>query len=434
MLPSKYLKTFTPDGKEDNLLLFSTRHCSKILIDKETWKAIERCALSPENEAVLQRLGMLVKDRDEEKRSISCLFEEHNRNNTSIDIIVVLNLDCNFACKYCYEGDIKGRKYMSEATAAPLIDFIRKRFDQDKKALHLDFYGGEPLLSLDLIKEISAQLNQFTKERNASYTFGLVTNGSLFKRKTAEELVQLGLKTVKITLDGPAHIHNKSRPFKSGAESFDTIVKNIKETCDLAKIAIGGNFEQDNYREFPQLLDYLIVEGLTPEKIAQIKFDPVMKRSDRVSSPMEFHDGCGSINEPWLIDASISLREEILKRGFRTPGIKPMFCSIESLDSYVVNYNGVLYKCPGFIGMEGFEAGDIENGPTDYSLSYKNGIWKNDECIECEYLPLCFGGCRYVQFVKDGKIDSTACQRQYFDACLETFVKQDIKYGLRADK
>jgi uncharacterized protein len=433
MEPSNYLKAFTHADKEDLLLLFSTRHCSKITIKKDTWKASESCTLTPENEAVLKRLGMLVYDREEEKRSISCVFEELNRNNTSIDIIAVLNLDCNFACKYCYEGDLKGRIYMSEATAASLIDFIRKRFDQNKKALHLDFYGGEPLLSLNLIRNISGPLNQFTKERNASYTFGLVTNGSLFKRKAAEELVSLGLKTVKITLDGPAHIHNKNRPFKSGAESFEIIVRNIKETCDLAKIAIGGNFEDNNYREFPALLDRLIAEGLTPDKIAQVKFDPVMKRSDRVTSITDFNDGCMSTDEPWVMEAAIFLREEILKRGFRTPGIRPSFCSIENHNSYVVNHDGMLYKCPGFIGMKEFEAGDLKKGPTDYSSSYKTGIWNNKECMECEYLPLCFGGCRFIKFVRDGKIDSPDCQRKYFDTCLETLVKQDIKYGIKAE-
>lgn len=433
MLPSKYLKAFTSGEKEDHMLLFSTRYFSKALINKETWEAIKKCSLSPEKEASLQRLEMLVNDREEEKLSISHVFEDLNRNNTAIDIIAVLNLDCNFACKYCYEGDMKGRIYMSEGTAAALIDFIRKRFDRNKRALHLDFYGGEPLLSLGLIRDLSKQLNQLSKEKKAAFTFGLITNGSLFKQKTAEELTKLGLKTVKITVDGPAHIHNKNRPYKSGAASFDTLIRNIKDTCDLVNIAIGGNFEQDNYREFPYLLDYLIQEGLTPEKIAQVKFDPVMKPSDRFLPLMDFNDGCMSLNEPWIMEATVFLREEILKRGFKTPGIRPSFCSIENNNSYVVNHDGILYKCPGFIGMEGFEAGDLEKGPIDYSSSYKLGIWKNKECMECEYLPLCFGGCRFVKFIRDGKIDSPDCQRKYFDTCMETLVKQDIKYGIKAE-
>jgi len=434
MQPSNYYKAFSFTDKRDALLLYSTRYCSKIIVEKETWKAAEMNLLSAENRSVLQRLGLLVDERDEEKKSVSCVFEELNKKSTSVDILVVLNLDCNFACKYCYEGDMKGRIYMSEGTAAALIDFIRNRLDPKKKALHLDFYGGEPLLSINLIRDISLQVSRLIKGINGSYSFGLVTNGSLFKQKTAEELVGLGLKSVKITLDGPSHVHNKNRPFKSGAASFETIISNIKDTCDLVRIAIGGAYEHDNYSEFPQLLDVLINEGLTPDRIAQVKFDPVMKRSDRVLAPMELNEGCMSMDEPWIMEASLFLREEILKRGYKTPGIRPSFCSVENRNSFVVNHDGVLYKCPGFIGMEGFEAGDLEKGPADYSLSYRTGIWKNKECLECEYLPLCFGGCRFVKFIRDGKIDSPDCQRKYFDTCLETLVKQDIKYGIKAER
>ncbi|MBW1679516.1 MAG: putative geopeptide radical SAM maturase, partial [Deltaproteobacteria bacterium] len=104
----------------------------------------------------------------------------------------------------------------------------------------------------------------------------------------AEELVPLGLEGVKITLDGPAEIHNRYRPFKSGAGSFDTIIRNIKDTWDLVKIGLGGNFESNTYEKFPRLLDYLIKEGLTPEKIAMVKFDPVMKSPEGDISPVDY--------------------------------------------------------------------------------------------------------------------------------------------------
>jgi uncharacterized protein len=395
---------------------------------------METDKLSPEDKAVLTRTGMLITSRDEEKKTVSGMLKKINQKNKTLDIIAVLNLDCNFACRYCFEGSLKGRLYMTEGTAAQLINFIKRCFTEDMRALHVDFYGGEPLLSVGLIKDISRQLNQFAEERNAVYTFGLTTNGSLFKRETVEELTPLGLKSSKITLDGPAYVHNKNRPFKSGAPSFDILINNIKDTCDLVKIAVGGNYERDNFREFPTLLDYLINEGLTPDRIPQIKFDPVIRKSDHVLSPMELIDGCNTMNEPWVMDASAFLREEILKRGFKQREIGPSFCMIESNNSWDVNYDGKLYKCPGFIDMKRYSAGDVENGPIDYSSIYKADFWKNEECLECAYLPLCFGGCRLAKFVTCEKIDSTDCQKNFFDACLETLIKQDIKYGLKAEK
>jgi uncharacterized protein len=317
---------------------------------------------------------------------------------------------------------------MSDRTAARLLSFIEQKFTKSKKHLLIDFYGGEPLLSFELIKSISKSMNSFIKNRGGTYSFTLVTNGSLFTRQIAEELVCLGLKSVQITLDGPAETHNRTRPFKTGAGSFDTIVKNIKEACDIVKVNIGGNFHKNNYKRFVALLDYLQDEGLTPDKIFAVKFAPVMKQPNGAASPSDFKHGCMSINEPWLARAGEQLREEILKRGYNSPKQTPMPCAIEIKDSYVVNFDGSIYKCPGFIGRQGFAVGNIETGVNDYTSSHKLSIWKNKECFECGYLPLCFGGCRYMTFMREGNIDKPDCKKTYLDASLETLVKQDIKY------
>ena len=430
---SRYLKIYPFEEKPGYLLLFSTKKASKILLKEETYQAIEKGTLSPSDEALLSILGMIVHDREEEKRTVLGLFDDLNSKNTGLSIMAVLNMDCNFSCIYCYEGDMKGNLYMSETTADLLIDFIKDNFPDYKTSLLIDFYGGEPLLSTGLIKHISRALKAFTETRGASYSFSLVTNGSLFTRRVAEELAPLGLKGAKITLDGPAEIHNRYRPFKSGTGSFETIIRNIKETCDLVRIGIGGNFERTNYEKFPLLLDYFLREGLTPDKIAMVKFDPVMKPPEGDLSPPDYRGGCMSINEPWLVGAAAQLREEILKRGYNTLKLMPITCMVEIADSYVVNFDGVIYKCPGFIGKKGFEVGDLRRGVKDYTASYKLGIWKNEDCAECEYLPLCFGGCRYMTFVRDGNINRVDCQKAYLDASLETSVKQDIKYRLRAD-
>lgn len=431
---SHYLKVYPCEESPGRVLLFSTRKVSKILVKKETYRAIEqKGGLSPSDEALLSKLGILVHDRDQEKRAVLSLFDELNARNPGLSIMVALNLDCNFSCIYCYEGGMKGKLYMSDETADRLIDFIKANFPERKKSLLIDFYGGEPLLSIGLIKYISRALKSFTETRGAAYSFTLVTNGSLFTRRIAEELAPYGLKGVKITLDGPAEIHDRCRPFKSGVGSFDAIIGNIKETCDLVKIGIGGNFERDNHEKFPLLLDYLVEEGLTPDKIAMVKFDPVMKYPEGNLSPPDCKGGCTSINEPWLSGASAQLREEILKRGYHTQKLRPITCMIESTDSYVVNFDGVIYKCPGFIGKMGYEAGDLLTGVRGYASAYKLGIWKNEDCSGCEYLPLCLGGCRYMTYVRDGNIDAVDCQKAYLDASLETLVKQDVKYRPKDD-
>ena len=429
MYLSRFLKAYPSEDMPDKLILFSTKRASKIIVSKGTFQSMEKGELFPEDEALLLKLGMIVHDRDEERQAVLGLMDEINESDPGLSLMVGLNLDCNFSCVYCYERDMKGNLYMSDATTGRLVDFIRGNFPENKTFLRVDFYGGEPLLSLGLIKSLSNELKSFAESRGAAYSFTLVTNGSLFKRDVARELAGLSLESVKITLDGPAEIHNRYRPFRSGAGSFDTIIRNIKDSCDLVKIGIGGNFDVTSYDKFVLLLDYLENEGLTPEKIPMIKFDPVMKYPEGSTASYEYIGGCVSINEPWLADVSSRLREEILKRGYNTPKLTPITCMIEKRDAFVVNYDGMIYKCPGFIGKKGFEVGDLETGVRDYSSTYRLDIWKNEECAGCEYLPLCFGGCRYMAFSRNGDLDSLDCKKEYLDASLETMVKQDIKHA-----
>ncbi len=233
---------------------------------------------------------------------------------------------------------------------------------------------------------------------------------------------------MKVTLDGPPETHNMSRPFKSGAGSFDAIVKNIRETCDLIKIAVGGNYQKDNYEKFPLLMDFMEAEGLSPKSIYSLKFDPAINSPDDGIAPVDFTDGLMSINEPWVIESGIMLREEVLKRGYSVPKITPSPCQVELDNAFVVNVDGVIYKCPSLIGKKGYDIGNVKDGVSDYSDSHKLGIYKNDECKECEYLPLCFGGCRYMSYVRDGNVDQVDCKRPYYDAVLETMLKQDMQY------
>jgi uncharacterized protein len=93
-----------------------------------------------------------------------------------------------------------------------------------------------------------------------------------------------------------------------------------------------------------------------------------------------------------------------------------------------VNYDGGIYKCSGLIGREEFKVGDIASGIKNYHSSHNLDNWKNEGCLSCAYLPLCFGGCRYMKFIRDGNMDGVDCKKQYLDATLEAAIRQDIKY------
>jgi uncharacterized protein len=193
---------------------------------------------------------------------------------------------------------------------------------------------------------------------------------------------------------------------------------------------MGGNFTRKNYAEFPSLLDHMMQNGLTPEKIADVSFDPVFLESSEFRPP-HCHDGCASMNERWISKAGIFLREEVLKRGYRAQKVMPQACGVQQTENVIVNHDGTLYKCPGLIGRKGFCIGDLKMGIKDYRQTHNLDSYKNKKCLDCSYLPLCFGGCRYMKIISDGTMEGVDCRKPLFDATFEAFVLQDIKYNTK---
>jgi uncharacterized protein len=429
MIFSNYTKIFPHFNDPDSVILFSTKNASIIVVPASMVKDIEAGKITEEEKKTLSELGFLVRSREEERKEMLRYMDELNNADTIFAAKVVMNMDCNLACKYCFEGSRKGQFYMTKETADFFIDFTKKNSLQNKEEIRITFYGGEPLMSVDLIAYISEKIKALAKDNGLTYNAYIVTNGTLLTQRVAERLKACGLEEASVTIDGPKDIHDICRPFKGGRGSFDPIIRNLRDVADMLGIEVGGNFTKNNYRDFPLLLDYLLDNGLTPDRLSGVRFDPVTNETEGIVVS-DFKDGCGSLNEPWLFEASIFLREEILRRGYRMHNVVPMPCLIDLRARVIINYDGSIYKCPGLIGREEYKVGDIKTGIKDFRISHNLVNWKNEECLNCAYLPLCFGGCRYMKLVRDGNMDGVDCKKPYLDATLETLVKQDIKYGL----
>ena len=419
---SRYLKVYPEGGDSDRFLLYSTLRSSTAIVGGATLRAACNCCDPGESGDALKRLGMLVDDPGQERERMRSLLERFNDKSRKFSAIVVLNLDCNLDCGYCYEGGFRGNSYMSRETAQQLVEtLIRDRISAGMDVA-LTFYGGEPLLSEDLIGCISLPLLEAARRHGVDYSFNLVTNGTLLNRATAKRLIPLGLKGAKLTLDGPRESHDLQRPYTSGSGSFATIIDNIAEVWDIVKIRLGGNFYQQNYREFPRLLDDLIERGITPGKIAHVLFTPVTPKAGCA----ENGSGCSCASEPWLIEALPFLRQEILARGFVTSRLKISTCMVELRDNVVVNCDGSLYKCPAFMGWKELSIGTLAGGSVDYAASHGIGNWQSEQCLDCPYLPLCFGGCRFLNLLQGKDAAGLDCRREFLDATLETLIRQDM--------
>jgi uncharacterized protein len=171
------------------------------------------------------------------------------------------------------------------------------------------------------------------------------------------------------------------------------------------------------------MLDALLEAGITPSKLGSVQFSPIHPKSGGHAA----HSSAFAIgSEPWLIDAGIFLRGETLLRGFSVDKLNMGICMIELANNLVVNFDGSIYKCPALLGWPEFAVGSLAEGINNYRESHNLDLWKNDECLECAYLPLCFGGCRFFRKLKTGAIEGVDCRRAMLDASLETIIRQDM--------
>ena len=421
-------------------LVYNTLSQSVAVINRELKEAMDNLedGRQPEGEALehlqtLQEMEILVPDEVDENRVVEYWFQSMKFDTSRFECTVLTTYDCNFACTYCVEEGVKAKVSMDEETCRRTVGWLIERVQEARStSIRVDFYGGEPLLNVPAIEAVGGAMREFAESEGMEYQSGVVTNGALLTREIVDRLVKVGVSFAKITLDGDRDVHDRRRPFRSGRGSFDVILANLGAAVDRLGVTVGGNFDSENLASIPKLLDRLKDEGLE-RKLALVEFKPVVSR---IGEPGAMEVGCTSFSEGRVPEEMVSLRGEIVKRGF--PAREAMAVNLcgmtRACSGFVVDPKGRVYKCPAFVGREEFAVGDVRED----ELSYRHtefvtlDVWR--ECLDCPYVPLCAGGCRYAAYLRGGDLERPACEREYFERAGTEMLKMDYELGLLDDR
>ncbi|GAM07971.1 hypothetical protein OR1_00240 [Geobacter sp. OR-1] len=419
---SRYLKIYHDRDRPGHYLLYSTKKGSLIRLSAAKLAlAAGDGELPAADRETLTRLEMLVDDPAAERAAMAGIVARSNERSTSFSATVALTMACNLACPYCFEEGFRHNQAMTDETAGLLTGYIQREQIAKGRNVQIRFYGGEPLMALAMLKRIAAELQEAANQQGTEFRCTMVTNATLLTPQVVAELLPLGLTAAQVTLDGPKEIHDPQRPFVSGKGSFDTILANLVAVHRMVTLKPGGNFTRDNYREFPRLLDSMLAAGIDPQRLDPVIFAPILPKSGN-SAVRDAAGCCVSCAEPWLAEAAVMLRQETKKRGFKVEKPAMGACMVEFGNDMVVNWDGSIYKCPGFMGWPELSIGTLATGIREYGESHNLKLWQNDECLDCPYLPLCFGGCRLITYQQTGAMKQAACRRDYYDACLEQLI------------
>lgn len=158
--------------------------------------------------------------------------------------------DCNLACKYCFaeEGEYHGRRaLMSLEVGKKALDFLVANSGK-RRNLEVDFFGGEPLMNWQVVKDLVAYGRELEKTNDKHFRFTLTTNGVLLNDEV-QEFVNKEMDNVVLSLDGRKEVNDRMRPFRNGKGSYDLIVpkfQKLAESRNQEKYYIRGTFTREN--------------------------------------------------------------------------------------------------------------------------------------------------------------------------------------------
>lgn len=341
----------------------------------------------------MKRGCFILEDDDDELKTLKLHSNMGKFNQRGFSLVIAPTLQCNFACPYCYEERQQG--IMNSETQNAIIERVKNEA-KAKNDISITWYGGEPLLTKDIIEEMSQKMIDITKQENVHYGAYIVTNGYLINESTVEMLKKAKVTGAQITLDGPPEIHNSRRKLHNGGPTFDKIVSGIKlfESAGIS-VHIRVNLDKTNIGKLENLLKILIDNKLQNISVG-------------LGHVRDYSNGCSAVAHNCLKTAEYA-EEEIkhqnilLKYGFKAesypfyPGVKSNYCCADTLSAYVVGPNGDLYKCWNDVGCSERSVGNIKEPVEKYNKVYLDYLlWSpfdSQECIECNLLPLCMGGC-----------------------------------------
>ena len=180
-----------------------------------------------------------------------CMIDEVKKRKTVVKALCLhIAHDCNLACKYCFaeEGEYHGRRaLMSFEVGKKALDFLIAN-SGNRRNLEVDFFGGEPLMNWQVVKDLVAYGREQEKLHDKHFRFTITTNGVLLNDEI-QEFVNKEMDNVVLSLDGRREVNDRMRPFRNGAGSYDLIVpkfQKLAESRNQEKYYVRGTFTRNN--------------------------------------------------------------------------------------------------------------------------------------------------------------------------------------------
>ena len=325
--------------------------------------------------------------------------------------------DCNLACKYCFagEGEYHGRRaLMSLEVGRKALDFLVEN-SGNRVNLEVDFFGGEPLMNWQVVKELVAYGRSLEEPHHKKFRFTLTTHGALLTDEVMD-FVNKEMSNLVLSIDGRKEIHDLMRPHRGGQGSYDEILPKYKkaaESRNQMNYYVRGTYTRNN-TDFSEDVIHLADQGFE-----QISVEPVVAdKKEDYALRME--------DVPKLLSEYDRLAQEYIRRkrdgkGFQFfhfmidleggPCVAKRLSGCGSGTEYLaVTPWGDLYPCHQFVGQEEFLMGNVEDGIVRKDIQDKFkacNVYSKKECRDCFAKFYCSGGCAANAWHESGDVNGS---------------------------
>lgn len=325
--------------------------------------------------------------------------------------------DCNLNCTYCYGdgGDYgKARMMMKTETANNFLD----RFITGEHERYLvNFFGGEPLMNLPLLKEVVAKAREKASRQGFEIDFNLTTNGTLWSDKI-RDFLRDDINNITVSLDGPKAVHDTQRPARGSFSPHDRTVETLQE---LKKVK-GKNFvvrtivTKQSYDKIGEIYQYNLKLSPNGVGITTVDVEPghplaltddehremVQKIVDNNAANLETFIGDDT---PQFYEYTHDLFELMFFKKYR-----PNPCNACRAVAAVAA-DGDVYPCHRFVGVEEFRMGNVNQDPPlnenydKVARDFRNAsVDDMPQCSRCWARYLCGGCCYVISYLREGDI------------------------------
>lgn len=354
----------------------------------------------------LRRGGFLVDRAFDELAAIREQYWEA-RGRTPMVLTLTTTQDCNLGCYYCYET--RSHDALNARDVPAIVDWVRKRLiASEKDSIHVDWYGGEPLLNLDFVEHASAALQALCKQRKTAYSASIISNGTCWPDDVPAFIRRHRIRQVQISFDGLKEHHDKRRRYRTGrapqaqSSSFEQALAVVDALLDAVRVDIRFNVDRGNQGDLEGFIDLCKTRGwfdrafpcvfqlarisdysarsqfLSRAKLSEQEFEGVRERARR------------------LVPQEATLDETTSRSTYPLP--RTSVCAALANDSTVIGADGNHYRCGLQVGEKGRAV--AVRGPGEDMLPGRDAAWWDafdptvqPNCSRCSFLPVCWGGC-----------------------------------------